>query len=35
MKMGDITTETEEIKKMHQFLLQKPIFQFNKTGKPG
>jgi hypothetical protein len=29
----DITTETEEIKKNHQILLQKPIL--NKTGKPG
>jgi superfamily II RNA helicase len=30
---GDITTESEEIKKTHQILLQKPIL--NKTGKPG
>ena len=30
---GDITTETEETKKNHQILLQKPIF--NKTGKSG
>jgi hypothetical protein len=30
---GDITTETEEILKNHQILLQKPIF--NKTGKSG
>ena len=28
---GDITTETEEIKKKNQILLQKPIL--NKTGK--
>ena len=28
---GDITTETEEIQKNHQILLQKPIF--NTTGK--
>jgi hypothetical protein len=31
--MGDMTTETEEIKKNHQILIQKPIL--NKTGKPG
>ena len=30
---GNITTETEEIQKNHQILLQKPIL--NKTGKPG
>ena len=30
---GDITTETEELKKYHQILLQKAIL--NKTGKPG
>ena len=30
---GDITTETEEILKNHQILLQKPIF--NTTGKSG
>ena len=30
-KKGDITTETEEIKKNQQILLQKPIL--NKTGK--
>jgi hypothetical protein len=30
---GDITTESEEIQKNHQILLQKAIF--NKTGKPG
>ena len=30
---GDITTETEEIQKNHQILLQKPIL--NKTGKSG
>jgi hypothetical protein len=29
----DITTETEEIQKYHQILLQKPIL--NKTGKSG
>jgi hypothetical protein len=30
---GDITTETEEIKKIYYILLQKPIL--NKTGKSG
>jgi hypothetical protein len=30
---GDIKTETKEIKKNHQILLQRPIF--NKTGKSG
>jgi hypothetical protein len=29
---GDITTESEEIQKNHQILLQKPIL---KTGTPG
>jgi hypothetical protein len=32
-EQGDITTETEEIFKNHQILLQKPIL--NKTGKSG
>jgi hypothetical protein len=30
---GDITTETEEIKKNHQILQQKPVLK--KTGKSG
>jgi hypothetical protein len=30
---GDITTETKEIKKIHQIILQKSIF--NEIGKPG
>ena len=30
---GDVKTESEEIKKNHQILLQKAIL--NKTGKPG
>jgi UDP-2,3-diacylglucosamine pyrophosphatase LpxH len=30
---GDITTESEEVKKNHQIILQKPILI--KTGKPG
>jgi hypothetical protein len=32
-KKGDITTETQEIFKNHQILVQKPVF--NTTGKSG